>query len=92
MKSLGLITKPTLWENIEQGLTTVAKGFDYIIHPTHILIDVWNYLVKASGTVFLISALACIILYCLGYKKYGKGITLSFVIYILVQSIGVIVK
>lgn len=79
-------------EKIETGLTTIAKGFEYLFHPTTILIDLWNGLVQISDSIFLLGAMSCIILYMMGYKKYGKGITLSFVIYILIQAIGVITK
>lgn len=79
-------------DKLTEGVQTIAKGFEYMFHPTYILIDLWNGLVKISTPVCMTGALACIILYAMGYKKYGKGITLSFVIYILIQAIGVISK
>ncbi|WP_040328405.1 hypothetical protein [Clostridium ihumii] len=79
-------------DKLTEGVQTIARGFEYLFHPTHILIDLWNGLVEISTPICITSALACIILYALGYKKYGKGITLSFIIYILIQAIGVISK
>ncbi|ASN68319.1 hypothetical protein 10S11_57 [uncultured Caudovirales phage] len=79
-------------DSIDKGITTIAKGVEYLLHPTWIFIDLWNGLVEISASVCLIGAMACIVLYAMGYKKFGKGITLSFIIYIFIQAIGVIAK
>lgn len=79
-------------DKLTEGVQTIAKGFEYMFHPSLILIALWNKLVEISGPVCLVGAMACIILYAMGYKKYGKGITLSFVIYIIIQAVGVITK
>lgn len=79
-------------ESITRSLETIATFFDYIMHPLKILIGLWTLIVKLSLPVCLIGALACIILYSMGFKKYGKYITLSMVIYVLIQAINAGVK
>jgi len=74
-------------EKIEKSLETISTFCDYVIHPVKILIALWTAIVKLSSPICLTGALACIILYALGYKKYGKGITISFVIYVVIQAI-----
>lgn len=73
---------------MKTSLDTIATFCDYMIHPIKILIALWELTVKISAPVCLTGALACIILYAMGYKKFGKGITLSFVIYIVIQAIN----
>lgn len=87
---LALIKSKGVLEGINDSLKIISKTFDYLFHPAKILICLWNRLVNISGNVLLISALACIILYILGYKKYGKGVTLSFISYVVIQAIGII--
>lgn len=75
-------------EGIEGNLKTIVSVFDYILHPGKILVLFWNFTVEASYIICLFGAIGCIILYALGYKKYGKGATLSVVIYTVIQAIN----
>lgn len=77
---------------VKNSLQTIATFCDYAIHPTKILIALWEFMVQVSLPTCLLGAMACIILYAMGYKKFGKGITLNLVIYILIQAINAVVR
>lgn len=73
-----------------EALEVIKELFIYILHPTWIFIDIWNWIVGRSYVVCLLIAIISFLLSLFGYKKYVKAIPLSICIYILLQAIGVI--
>lgn len=73
---------------MKDGISTIATFCDYIIHPVKIAIGLWNGIYVISLPVCTTITIVCILLYIMGYKKYGKGATLSTIVLIGIQAIG----
>lgn len=78
----------TILENTEEALITIGKFCDYVIHPVKIFVSLWNGLYVISLPVCTTITLVCIMLYIMGYKQCGKGVTLSSVTLIAIKAIG----
>lgn len=74
-----------------ESLKTIAKFFDYIMHPAKVILILWNTTLQLSFIICLSICLASILLYIFGNKKYAKWAPISIGIYTLIQAIGSVI-
>lgn len=75
-------------KRIDESLRGIVKFFDYLFHPSKILISTWNWTVKISFTLCMLTALISLLAYLSGNKKYGKCVPGSILVYTLIQAIN----
>lgn len=70
------------------ALKTIAKFFNYVMHPGLAIHALWNYTLAYAFWICLLVAMISMIFYALGFKKCAKWIPGSFAIYTLIRVIG----
>lgn len=71
-----------------ESLKTISELCEYILHPTKIFLNVWNWTVDVSFWIFLIIALFSLVNYVLGIKKFAKYVPWCIGIYAFIQALG----
>ena len=82
---------PTNWEWVKDltvSVKSIAEVCNYLLHPSRILIALWNCCFDVSYLVCLLIALISLLLYIIGYKKFAKVIPLSAIVLVLVKAVG----
>ncbi|AWZ48402.1 hypothetical protein C3495_06020 [Clostridiaceae bacterium 14S0207] len=79
---------PETLNKINNNLKSIVKFFDYIFHPSKIVCAAWNWTVRVSFILCLLTALISILVYLSGNKKFGKYVSGSIVVYTLIQAIN----
>lgn len=74
--------------SIGESLKNISNFLDYLLHPSKILMAIWDMTVSVSYVVCLFVCIGCVLLYILGHKKQAKWIPTSIGIYALLQAIG----
>lgn len=72
------------WEAIKN----IGDFLYFLMHPSLIIKALWNFTVVYSFWICLFVALFCTIFYALGFKKLGKFVPASLVVYSFIKTIA----
>lgn len=74
--------------SVLEPLETIQSFLDYILHPSKIFMLLWHWTLEYSYIICLLICVAAVLLYILGYKKTGKWIPFSIVVYTIIRALG----
>lgn len=72
------------------SLKTIAKFLNYVIHPSLVINAFWGFTQAYAFWICLLSAMICILLSALGFKKFIKFVPLSALIFAIIKSVGAV--
>lgn len=70
------------------AIKTIGNFLNYIIHPSLIIKALWQYTQVYAFWICLFVALASMIMYGFGFKKFAKYVPFSMAAYSFIKYIG----
>ena len=70
------------------AIKTIGSFLNYIIHPSLIIKVLWQFTQVYSFWVCLFVALASMLMYSFGFKKFAKYVPFSIAAYSFIKYIG----
>lgn len=90
---INVIEKPEIIDNIGQSLESIGRFCDYMLHPTKILLNIWDFTVSSSRIVLVIACIGGYIMYITTDSKKAKIVTLgSPTLYFLIKALDSVLK
>ncbi|MBX4259710.1 hypothetical protein KTC96_24610 (plasmid) [Clostridium estertheticum] len=69
-------------------MANIEIFFKYLMHPSLIISSAWSVVQIYSFWVLLFISIGSVLMYAFGFKKFGKWVPFSMVLYGFIKLIG----